>query len=169
MSKRADRKNRKREKIRESIRNSVIAAVIGIVFLALGIVGIVGNGRKYSAYRDSPDRQTVEAEITYAEPKTRKDETGKAYEVCDVKLQYTADGREYNGKTRLYHRAQKGDTEEIEVYRTAQGEYRIPVITTREELLLHDVIPLISVVVGALLAVIGGVMIVSDTRELRRL
>lgn len=169
MSKRADRKNRKREKIRDGIRNSVIIAVIGFVFLALGIAGLVGNGAKYAAYRDSTERKTVEAEITYAEKKTREDETGKAYGVYDVKLNYTADGREYSGKTRLYHPVKQGDTEKIEVYRTGRGEYRIPVITSREELILQDVIPLISVVVGALLAVIGTVMAVSDTRELRRL
>ena len=90
MSKRADRKNRKREKIRDGIRNSVIIAVIGFVFLALGIAGLVGNGAKYAAYRDSTERKTVEAEITYAEKKTREDETGKAYGVYDVKLNYTA-------------------------------------------------------------------------------
>lgn len=169
MSKRADRKNRQREKIRAGVRNAAFAAAVGIVFLVLGIVGLILNGAEYRAWRDAEEKTSAEAEIVAVNPKTLKDSEGNVESVWDVKLRYTAGGTEYTGKTRLHHAVKQGDTETVDVYRTPRGDYRMPEITSERGLLAENLIPLISVAVGAFLTLAGAVLLTGDLRELRRL
>lgn len=169
MSRKAERRLRQRGKLKSEIRVAAIVALLGVVFLALGAVGLIQNFREYSDYLHAEEILTVSAEITAAEPRTKKDETGSPYTVYDVQLKYSADGKDYTGKTRLYEPAAKGDTREIEVYRTAGGDCRIPEITSRELLFTRNLIPLIGALAGAFLAAAGGTVAISGKRSLKKL
>ena len=168
MSKRAQRKARRQEKLRRDIRNAVIVAAVGLALLAAGCFGLIQNNRRLREYQDSQAVITVPAEITRSDIRTEKDLDGSPYDVWDVQLKYTAEGREYTGQKRLYESAGVGDTRNVEVYRTASGEYRLAEIRSGETLLVNNLAPIAGTVVGGLLAIIGAFMAISGKRELNQ-
>lgn len=129
MSKKEEKKQQNRQK---AVKNVIVPYIFGIAMLVLGIIGILGNNSALRDYQNSDDIRTVDAEVTYAEIK----EAGKlSYEskqyLWDAKLRFTVDGKEYADKDRFYSEVKKGDTVRIEVYRTPDGDYRVP--TVRKE------------------------------------
>ena len=78
-------------KVRANLRTTILVFGIGVIFLTLGIVGLVLNNKAFSSYQLSLDDGTVlevDGTITYAEKKTRSAD-GKATTVYDVKYTYS--------------------------------------------------------------------------------
>ena len=157
-------------KVRANLRTTLLVFAIGVIFLALGIVGLVLNQNAFSSYQSSLEAGTVlevDGIITYAEKKTRSDD-GKAMTVYDVKYRYEVDGKEYAGKRRVASEVQIGDPVSVEVYR-AGNTYREPTIRTEGELRAANLYPIVALVLGAALAGMGIVVGVGDLKELKTL
>ncbi len=166
MSKRAERKARRAEKIKGEVRTAAIIALAGVVFLALGCVGIAQNASQYRACQDPANLRTVTAVATYVEIRSVRGEYDYLETVWDAQLQYTVDGAEFQDKLRLDEPMEKGEEMEIEVCRVGGG-YRVPRIRTRDDLFAASLIPAIGSAVGLGLAVIGGVVAADGRKKLR--
>ena len=157
-------------KVRANLRTTILVFAIGVVFLALGITGLVLNHKAFSSYQASLDDGTVlevDGTITYAEKKTRSAD-GKATTVYDVKYSYSVDGVDYTGKRRVASEVQVGDPVNIEVYR-AGNTYREPTIRTEGELKAANLYPIVALVLGAALAGMRIVVGWGDLKELKKL
>ena len=167
MSKRAERKQRKQEKLKNDVRTGWIVAAVGLVFLVLGIIGIVLDVREYREYKNTKQTLKVPCLITSVDVRTVKDEYDSDITVYDAKLTYEAEGKTYSDEERFYDKVAKGDTREITVYRKENGEYS-PVRTTDEVSLFYELILAgIGLLVGLGLLVAGSWVAVSSRRELK--
>lgn len=164
MSRRAERRQKRWEKLKAELRTALLTALLGLLFLGLGTAGLIGSAASFRAYRESDSIVHTEAEVTRVQIRTKKDLDGTPFDVYDVELRFTVDGTEYRGKTRLYAPAKTGDVREIEVFRTPKGEYRIPEIRSGEELAGKNLLPLMSVGVGAILT-LAGCVVAFDRRK----
>ena len=167
MSKKSDRQL---AKLKANLRTTILLIAIGVIFLTLGITGLVLNNNAFSSYRLSLDDGTVlevDGTITYAEKKTRSAD-GKATTVYDVKYGYTVDGVDYTGKRRVASEVQVGDPVSVEVYR-AGNTYREPTIRTEGELKAANLYPIVALVLGVALAGMGSVVCIGDLNELKKL
>ena len=157
-------------KVRANLRTTLLVFAIGVIFLALGIVGLVLNNKAFSSYQAAEAAQgirEVDGAITYAEKKTRSTD-GKATTVYDVKYGYSVDGVDYTGKRRVASSVQVGDPVSVEVYR-AGDTYREPTIRTEGELKAANLYPIVALVLGAALAGMGVVVGLGDLNELKKL
>ena len=168
MSKRTERRARRVEHIKRDIRSALVAALAGLVLLLLSGVGLLQGYLQLRAYQNSPELLTVSAEVTAVSLKTERDVYGSPHNAYEVRVKYAVNGQEYQGKLRLHALARKGEKRDVEVYRTAKGDYRIPEIRTRNELIAASLTPIIGGGVGTLLVVSGLVMALSGRRRLRR-
>ena len=157
-------------KVRANLKTTILVIAIGVIFLTLGITGLVLNHNAFSSYRLSLDDGTVldvDGTVTYIDKKTRTVD-GKATTVYDVKYTYIVDGNDYTGKRRVASSVQVGDPVNIEVYR-AGNTYREPTIRTEGELKAANLYPIVALVLGAALAGMGIVVGLGDLKELKKL
>ena len=168
MSRRSERKMRRKEKLKSDIRTSLIVSLVGLVFFVLGLAGVLLNQRQLKEYQNTEKLVSVPAEITYAEIKSDKDEDGRQIDVYDAKLAFSVDGKDYTGKKRFDEPVQKGDIRSIEVYRTSSGDYRIPEIRNETDLLAKNVIMMFGIAAGAVLVSAGLFSVLRTLRELKK-
>lgn len=167
MSKRSERKQRKQEKLKKDVRMGWIVAGIGIIFLVLGIVGVILEVSEYREYTTAKESIKVPCEITSVSVRTAENEYGTKETVYDTKLAYDVDGEKYSGEKRFYEKVSKGDTREVAVYQKSNGKYAV-VRTTNEVALFYElVIPGIGLLAGLLLTAAGIVVAVSSKKEMK--
>ena len=167
MSKKSDRQL---AKLKANLRTTILVFAIGVIFLTLGITGLVLNHNAFSSYQTSLDDGTVlevDGTVTYIDKKTRTVD-GKATTVYDVKYGYSVDGVDYTGKRRVASSVQVGDPVSVEVYR-AGNTYREPTIRTEGELKAANLYPIVALVLGVALAGMGVVVGLGDLKELFKL
>ena len=158
MSKRAERKAKAEEKRKKLKRDGMIVMLFAVLFLALGIVGIVRSRSAYRGYAESEDIRSVDANVTYAAIHSRKGEYGKKVDYWTADLQYEIDGVTYTGKKEFSSAVQKGDVRTVEVYLSPKGDYRIPEYTSGSAYGIMNIVYIGSAVLGLLLGVITAVV-----------
>lgn len=126
--------------------SSIIALLLGIGFIAVGVFNIITLRVDAKEYNKATDIRTVDALVEKCEviyDKDSKDEweyfslslkPADPWEIVAYALEisFVADGKPYTAKGNVspHNNAfrediQKGDTIEIEVYRTSTGQYKI--------------------------------------------
>lgn len=137
--------------------NFIVAFLISLVFLFLGIFGIVKSSNAAKEYNSSADIKEVPAVVTYVEYKNERNEEEKIIsEYWMATFTYTVDGKEYKGKQKFNQMVSKGDTFNIEVYKNSKGDYKI----YKKTGVLGYVLYYVSLIVGAVLFVASVVSLI---------
>ena len=133
MSSRAERNSLSPEdKRRNTVRAAVTAEIFGLFIALLGIIGLSVLGLKYSEYKNSDDKRTVEAMVVSSDRRSKK--VGKGTRTYwKAELSYTVDGKEYSAVKNYDSEVRKGETVRIEIYHTKDGDYKPAAVTTDSE------------------------------------
>ena len=169
MSKKSERRERHKGKVRKQLYSCIFVGIVGLIFLILGIIGVIGNYLEYDDYKNSEEITTVQAEVTYAEIKERKDPNGTVEMYWDAELTYSVAGQKYKGEKEFSTATKTGDIREIEVYRSKNGGYKLPKIKSFEQLIIADIMMIVSIGLGAVLFLIGLIMAIGTGRELKKI
>ena len=122
----------------KDIKMTIFIMVVGIVLMVAGVIGIV-TSRIYSReYKNSTDIQKISAVIDDFSTHNTKDDSGDVkYTTYKFKVSYVIDGKTYKGKCEervwsssyerkyTYDKLRKGDTINVEVYKTSKGNYKL--------------------------------------------
>ena len=169
MSKKSERREQHKVKVRKQLYSCIFVGIVGLVFLILGITGVIGNYLEYDDYKNSEEITTVQAEVTYAEIKDRKDSDGTIETYWDAELTYSVDGQKYKGEKEFSTATKTGDIRETEVYRSKNGGYKLPKIKSFEQLIIADIMMIVSIGLGAVLFLMGLIMAIGTGKELKKI
>ena len=117
---------------------SVLLLLAGIALIAAGIIGIISSRTDSREYKNSTDIQKISAVIDDFSTHNTKDDSGDVkYTTYKFKVSYVIDGKTYKGKYEervwsssyekkyTYDKLRKGDTINVEVYKTSKGDYKL--------------------------------------------
>ncbi len=119
---------------------SVLLLLMGIGLIAAGIIGIISSRTDSREYKNSTDIQKISAVIDDISTHNTKDDSGDVkYKTYKFKVSYVIDGKTYKGKYEervwsssssyakkyTYDKLRKGDTINVEVYKTSKGDYKL--------------------------------------------
>ena len=117
---------------------SVLLLLAGIGLIAAGIIGIISSRTDSREYKNSTDIQKISAVIDDFSTHNTKDDSGDVkYTTYKFKVSYVIDGKTYKGKYEervwsssyarkyTYDKLRKGDTIDVEVYKTSKGNYKL--------------------------------------------
>ena len=117
---------------------SVLLLLAGIGLIAAGIIGIISSRTDSREYKNSTDIRKIPAVIDDFSTHDSKDDSGDVkYTTYKFKVSYVIDGKTYKGKCEervwssdyskkyAYDKLRKGDTIDVEIYKTSKGEYKI--------------------------------------------
>lgn len=119
---------------------SVLLLLAGIGLIAAGIIGIITSRTASKEYKNSTDIQKISAVIDDISTHNTKDDSGDVkYKTYKFKVSYVIDGKTYKGKCEervwsrsssyakkyTYDKLRKGDTIDVEVYKTSKGNYKL--------------------------------------------
>lgn len=169
MSKKSERREQHKGRVKKQLYSCIFVVIVGLVFLILGITGMIRNFLEYNDYKNSEEITTVQAEVTYAEIKERKDTNGTIETYWDAELTYSVAGQKYKGENEFFTAIKTGDIREIEVYRSKNGGYKLPKIKSFEQLIIEDIMMIVSIGLGAVLFLIGLIMAIGTGRELKKI
>ena len=125
-------------KRKEDIKMTIFIMVAGIGLIIAGVIGIVTSRIDSREYKNSTDIRKISAVIVDFSTKDDKDDSGDVrYTTYKFKVSYVIDGKTYKGKYEervwsssyskkyAYDKLRKGDTIDVEIYKTSKGEYKI--------------------------------------------
>ena len=117
---------------------SVLLLLAGIGLIAAGIIGIISSRTDSREYKNSTDIQKISAVIDdFSTHNTKVDSGDVKYTTYKFKVSYVIDGKTYKGKCEervwrnsyekkyTYDKLRKGDTIDVEVYKTSKGNYKL--------------------------------------------
>lgn len=117
---------------------TIFIMVAGIGLIVAGVIGIVTSRIESRDYKNSTDIQKISAVIVDFSTKDDKDDSGDVrYTTYKFKVSYVIDGKTYKGKYEervwsssyekkyTYDKLRKGDTINVEVYKTSKGDYKL--------------------------------------------
>ena len=119
---------------------SVLLLLAGIGLITAGIIGIISSRTDSREYKNSTDIQKISAVIDDYSTHNTKDDSGDVkYTTYKFKVSYVIDGKTYKGKYEervwsssssyakkyTYDKLRKGDTIDVEVYKTSKGNYKL--------------------------------------------
>ena len=117
---------------------SVLLLLAGIGLIAAGIIGIISSRTDSREYKNSTDIRKISAVIDDFSTQDDKDDSGDVkYTTYKFKVSYVIDGKTYKGKYEervwsssyekkyTYDKLRKGDTINVEVYKTSKGDYKL--------------------------------------------
>ena len=117
---------------------SVLLLLAGIGLIVAGIIGIISSRTDSREYKNSTDIQKISAVIDDFSTQDDKDDSGDVkYTTYKFKVSYVIDGKTYKGKYEervwsssyarkyTYDKLRKGDTINVEVYKTSKGNYKL--------------------------------------------
>ena len=119
---------------------SILLLFLGIGLIAAGIIGIISSRTDSREYKNSTDIRKIPAVIDDFSTHDSKDDSGDVkYTTYKFKVSYVIDGKTYKGKYEervwarsssyekkyTYDKLRKGDTIDVEVYKTSKGDYKI--------------------------------------------
>ena len=117
---------------------SILALLVGVALIAAGIIGIISSRTDSREYKSSTDIRKISAVIVDFSTKDEKDDSGDVkYTTYKFKVSYVIDGKTYKGRYEervwtssnsrkyTYDKLRKGDTVEVEVYKTSKGNYKL--------------------------------------------
>ena len=125
-------------KRKKDIKMTIFIMVAGIGLIVAGVIGIVTSRIDSREYKSSTDIRKISAEIVDFSTKDEKDDSGDVkYTTYKFKVSYVIDGKTYKGKCEervwsssyerkyTYDKLRKGDTINVEVYKTSKGNYKL--------------------------------------------
>ena len=128
----------KNRESRENMRYSVLFLLLGLGLIAAGIIGIITSRADSREYKNSTDIRKIPAVIIDFSTSNSKDDSGDVkYTTYKFKVSYVIDGKTYKGKYEervwsssyerkyTYDKLRKGDTIDVEVYKTSKGNYKL--------------------------------------------
>ncbi len=125
-------------KRKKHIKMTIFIMVVGIGLIVAGIIGIITSRADSREYKNSTDIQKISAVIVDFSTRDSKDDSGNVeYTTYKFKVSYVIDGKTYKGKYEervwsssyarkyTYDNLRKGDTIDVEVYKTSKGDYKL--------------------------------------------
>lgn len=122
----------------KDIKMTIFIMVAGIGLIVAGVIGIVTSRIESRDYKNSTDIQKISAVIVDFSTQDDKDDSGDVrYTTYKFKVSYVIDGKTYKGKYEervwsssyekkyTYDKLRKGDTINVEVYKTSKGDYKL--------------------------------------------
>ena len=127
-----------KRKEKKDIKMTIFIMVAGIGLIVAGVIGIVTSRIDSREYKSSTDIRKISAVIVDFSTQDDKDDSGDVkYTTYKFKVSYVIDGKTYKGKCEervwssdyskkyAYDKLRKGDTIDVEIYKTSKGEYKI--------------------------------------------
>ena len=158
----------------KDIKMTIFIMVIGIGLIVAGVIGIVTSRIDSREYKSSTDIRKISAAIDDFSTHDTKDDSGNVkYTTYKFKVSYVIDGKTYKGKYEervwsssyerkyAYDKVRKGDTIDVEVYKTSKGDYKLTPEGSPVDFLLYCA----AIPVGLFLVVIMICDIVKDNRK----
>ena len=125
-------------KRKKDIKMTIFIMVVGIGLIVAGIIGIITSRTDSREYKSSTDIRKISAVIDDFSTHDSKDDSGDVkYTTYKFKVSYVIDGKTYKGKYEervwsssyerkyTYDKLRKGDTIDVEVYKTSKGDYKL--------------------------------------------
>ena len=125
-------------KEKKDIKMTIFIIVVGVSLMVAGIYGVVSSRIESRDYKNSTDIQKIPAVIIDFSTSNSKDDSGDVkYTTYKFKVSYVIDGKTYKGKYEervwsssyerkyTYDKLRKGDTIDVEVYKTSKGDYKL--------------------------------------------
>ncbi len=126
------------KKEKKDTKMTIFIMVAGISLIVAGIFGIVASRIDRREYKNSTDIQKISAVIVDFSTYDSKDDSGDVkYTTYKFKVSYEIDGKTYKGnyeeriwssnyeRKYTYDKLRKGDTIDVEVYKTSKGDYKL--------------------------------------------
>ena len=161
-------------KEKKDIKMTIFIIVVGVSLIVAGIYGVVSSKIESRDYKNSTDIQKIPAVIIDFSTSNSKDDSGDVkYTTYKFKVSYVIDGKTYKGKCEervwssdyskkyAYDKLRKGDTIDVEVYKTSKGEYKISPEGSPVDFLLYCA----AIPVGIFLVMIMVHELVNDDRK----
>ena len=117
---------------------TIFIMVAGVGLIVAGVIGIVTSRIDSREYKSSTDIRIISAVIVDFSTQDDKDDSGDVkYTTYKFKVSYVIDGKTYKGKFEervwssdyskkyAYDKLRKGDTVDVEIYKTSKGDYKI--------------------------------------------
>ena len=161
-------------KRKKDIKMTIFIMVVGIGLIVAGIIGIILSRTDSREYKNSTDIQKIPAAIVDFSTHDSKDDSGDVkYTTYKFKVSYVIDGKTYKGKYEervwsssyerkyTYDKLRKGDTVNVEVYKTSKGDYKLSPEGNPVDFLLYCA----AIPVGLFFVVIMICDVVKDNRK----
>ena len=161
-------------KEKKDIKMTIFIIVVGVSLIVAGIYGVVSSRIESRDYKNSTDIQKIPAVIIDFSTSDTKDDLGDVkYTTYKFKVSYVVDGKNYKGKYEervwssdyskkyAYDKLRKGDTVDVEIYKTSKGDYKISPEGSPVDFLLYCA----AIPVGIFLVVIMICDIAKDKRR----
>ena len=159
---------------KKDIKMTIFIMVAGIGLIVAGIIGIITSRTDSREYKSSTDIRKISAAIDDFSTHDTKDDSGNVkYTTYKFKVSYVIDGKTYKGEYEervwsssyerkyAYDKLRKGDTIDVEVYKTSKGDYKLAPEGNPVGFLLYCA----AIPVGLFLVVIMICDIVKDNRK----
>ena len=153
---------------------SVLLLLAGIGLITAGIIGIISSRTDSREYKNSTDIRKISAVIVDFSTNDSKDDSGDVkYTTYKFKVSYDIDGKTYKGEYEervwsssyerkyAYDKLRKGDTIDVEVYKTSKGNYKLSPEGNPVDFLLYCA----AIPVGLFFVVIMICDVVKDNRK----
>ena len=163
-------------KEKKDIKMTIFIIVVGVSLMVAGIYGVVSSKIESRDYKNSTDIQKIPAVIIDFSTSNSKDDSGDVkYTTYKFKVSYVIDGKTYKGKYEervwsrsssytkkyTYDKLRKGDTIDVEVYKTSKGDYKLSPEGSPVDFLLYCA----AIPVGLFFVVIMICDVVKDNRK----
>lgn len=158
----------------KDIKMTIFIMVVGIGLIVAGVIGIVTSRIDSREYKASTDIRQIPAVIVDFSTQDDKDDSGDVrYTTYKFKVSYVIDGKTYKGKYEervwwnsyekkyTYDKLRKGDTVDVEVYKTSKGDYKLSPEGSPVDFLLYCA----AIPVGLFFVVIMICDIAKDNRK----
>ena len=158
----------------KDIKMTIFIMVAGIGLIVAGVIGIVTSRIDSREYKASTDIRKISAAIVDFSTQDDKDDSGDVrYTTYKFKVSYVIDGKTYKGKYEervwssnyarqyTYDKLRKGDTIDVEVYKTSKGDYKLSPEGSPVDFLLYCA----AIPVGLFFVVIMICDIAKDNRK----
>lgn len=163
-----------KRKEKKDIKMTIFIMVAGVGLIVAGVIGIVTSRIDSREYKSSTDIRKISAVIVDFSTQDDKDDSGDVkYTTYKFKVSYVIDGKTYKGKCEErvwssdyskkydYDKLRKGDTIDVEIYKTSKGEYKISPEGSPVDFLLYCA----AIPVGIFLVVIMICDVAKDKRR----
>ena len=161
-------------KRKKDIKMTIFIMVVGIGLIVAGIIGIITSRTDSREYKSSTDIRKISAVIDDFSTHNAKDDSGDVkYTTYKFKVSYVIGGKTYKGEYEervwsssyerkyTYDKLRKGDTIDIEVYKTSKGDYKLAPEGNPVDFLLYCA----AIPVGVFFVVIMICDIAKDNRK----
>ena len=161
-------------KRKKHIKMTIFIMVVGIGLIVAGIIGIITSRADSREYKNSTDIQKISTVIVDFSTRDSKEDSGNVeYTTYKFKVSYVIDGKTYKGEYEervwsssyerkyTYDKLRKGDTIDVEVYKTSTGDYKLAPEGSPVDFLLYCA----AIPVGLFLVVIMICDVAKDNRR----